>query len=127
MRAVNAVIVSDAIPTEDIGTVMEWLEKKRCYTVADPRYGYWNVRLAEEERGWLPVGSTSRKLKEAEPCYTTTEKENLAIVFRLRKFGPCLYEEKVLAVAKMAAAQAEARGDGAALLKMRSVFGMRMG
>jgi RNase H-like domain found in reverse transcriptase len=117
MRAVNAVTVSDAFRTEDIGAVMEWLARKRCYSVADLKYGYWNVRLAEEERGWLPVGSTSRKLKKAEPCFTTTVKENLAIAFRLQKFGPYLYEENVVAVAKMAAAQEEARGDGAALLK----------
>jgi RNase H-like domain found in reverse transcriptase len=63
------------------------------------------------------VGSTSKKLKKAEPCYTTMEKENLAIVFGFRKLGPCLYEKNVMAVAKMAAAQAEARGDGAELLK----------
>jgi hypothetical protein len=63
------------------------------------------------------VGSTSRKLKKAEPCYTTTEKENHAIVFGLRKIGPCLYEENVVAVPKKAAAQAEAPGDGAALKK----------
>jgi hypothetical protein len=30
MRAVNAVQVGDAFPTEDIGAVMEWLAKKRC-------------------------------------------------------------------------------------------------
>jgi hypothetical protein len=68
MRAVNAVTVDDAFPTENIGAVMEWLENKRCYSVADLKCGYWNVRLAEKERGWLPVGSTSRKLKKAE-CY----------------------------------------------------------
>jgi hypothetical protein len=28
MRAVNAVTVSDAFPTEDIGAFMEWLAKK---------------------------------------------------------------------------------------------------
>jgi hypothetical protein len=65
MRAVNAVTVSDAFPTEDIRAVMEWLAKKRCYSVADLKYGYWNVRLADKERGWLPVGSASRKLKKA--------------------------------------------------------------
>jgi hypothetical protein len=117
MRAVNAVTVSDAFPTEDIEAVKKWLAKKQFYSVADLRYGCWNVRLAEEKRGWIPVGSTLRKLKKAEPCYTTTEKENLAIVFRLRNFGLCLDEENVVAVAKMAAAQAEARGDGAALIK----------
>jgi hypothetical protein len=90
MKAVNSVTVGDAFPTEDIGAVMKWLAKKRCYSVADLKSGYWNVRLAEKERGWLPLGSTSRKLKKAEPCYTTTAKVNLTIVFRLRKFGPCL-------------------------------------
>jgi hypothetical protein len=35
MRAVNAVTESDAFLTEDIGAVMEWLAKKRCYSVAD--------------------------------------------------------------------------------------------
>jgi hypothetical protein len=117
MRAVNAVTVGDAFPTENIGAVLEWLAKKRCYSVADLKDGNWNIRLAEGERGWLPVGFASRKLKGAEPRYTTTEKENPAIVVGLRKFRHFLYEEKVVAVAKMAAAQAEAFGDGAALLK----------
>jgi hypothetical protein len=38
-------------------------------------------------------------------------------VFGLRKFRRCLFEENVVAVAKMAAAQLEAWGNGAALLK----------
>jgi RNase H-like domain found in reverse transcriptase len=40
------------------------------------------------------VGFASRKWKGAEPRYTTTEKENLAVVFGLRKFKHCLYGEK---------------------------------
>jgi hypothetical protein len=40
MRAVNAVTVGDALPTEDIGPVLEWLAKKRCYSVADLKDGY---------------------------------------------------------------------------------------
>jgi Reverse transcriptase (RNA-dependent DNA polymerase) len=50
MRAVNAVTVGDAFITEDIGAVLEWLAKKRWYSVADLKDGYWNVRLAEESR-----------------------------------------------------------------------------
>jgi hypothetical protein len=126
MRAVNAVTVGDAFPTEDIGAVLEWFAKKQCYSVADLRDDYWNVRLEKEESVWLPVGFDSRKLKKEEPCYSSSEKENISIVFGLQKFGPCLYEENIVAVAKMAAAQAEARGDGAALLKNEDTFGMRM-
>jgi hypothetical protein len=50
MRAVNAVTVGDAFPTKDIGAVLEWLAKKRWYSVADLKDGHWNVRLAEESR-----------------------------------------------------------------------------
>jgi hypothetical protein len=50
MRAVNAVIVGDAFPTEDIEAVLEWLAKKRWYSVAYLKDGYWNVWLAEESR-----------------------------------------------------------------------------
>jgi hypothetical protein len=50
MRAVNSVTVGDAFPTDDIGAVLEWLAKKRWYSVADLKDGYWNVRLAEEPR-----------------------------------------------------------------------------
>jgi hypothetical protein len=55
MRAVNAVTVGDAFPTEDIGAVLEWWTKKRWYSVADLKDGYWNVRLAEES-SVLPPG-----------------------------------------------------------------------
>jgi RNase H-like domain found in reverse transcriptase/Integrase zinc binding domain len=41
------------------------------------------------------MGFASRKLKSAEPRYTTTEKENLAVVFGLWKFRHCLYGEKL--------------------------------
>jgi RNase H-like domain found in reverse transcriptase/Integrase zinc binding domain len=40
------------------------------------------------------VGFASRKLKGAEPRHTTTEKEDLAVVFGLRKFRHCVYGEK---------------------------------
>jgi hypothetical protein len=50
MRAVNAVTVGDAFPTENIGAVLDWLAKKRWYSVADLKDGYWNVRLAEDSR-----------------------------------------------------------------------------
>jgi hypothetical protein len=40
VRAVNAVTVGDACPTEDIGAVLEWLAKKRWYSVADLKDGY---------------------------------------------------------------------------------------
>jgi hypothetical protein len=50
MRAVNAVTVGDVFPTEDTGAVLEWLAKKRWYSVADLKNGYWKVRLAEESR-----------------------------------------------------------------------------
>jgi hypothetical protein len=47
-----------------------------------------------KRKGWLPIGFASRKLKGAEPRYTTTERENLAVVFGLRKFRHHLYGEK---------------------------------
>jgi hypothetical protein len=34
-------------------------------------------------------------MKGAEPRYTTTKKENLAVVFGLRKFRHCLFGEKI--------------------------------
>jgi Reverse transcriptase (RNA-dependent DNA polymerase) len=40
----------DAFSTKDIGAVLEWLARKRWYSVADLKDGYWNVRLAEESR-----------------------------------------------------------------------------
>jgi RNase H-like domain found in reverse transcriptase len=68
--------------------------KKRLCTDAS-KYGLGAALLQwEEERGWLPVGFASRKLKGAEPRYTTTKKENLAVVFGLRKFRHCIYGEK---------------------------------
>jgi hypothetical protein len=50
MRAVNAVTVGDVFPTKDIGAVLKWLAKMRWYSVADPKYGFWNVRLVEKSR-----------------------------------------------------------------------------
>jgi hypothetical protein len=50
MTEVNEVTVGEAFPTKDIGAVLEWLEKKRWYSVADLKDGYWNFRLAEESR-----------------------------------------------------------------------------
>jgi RNase H-like domain found in reverse transcriptase/Integrase zinc binding domain len=68
--------------------------KKRLCTDAS-KHGLGAALLQwEEERGWLPVGFASRKLKGAEPSYTTMEKENLAAVFGLRKFRHCLDGEK---------------------------------
>jgi RNase H-like domain found in reverse transcriptase len=46
------------------------------------------------EKGWLPIGFASRKLKGEEPRYATTEKGNLAVAFGLRKFRHHLYGEK---------------------------------
>jgi RNase H-like domain found in reverse transcriptase len=39
------------------------------------------------------VGFASRKLKGTEPRYTTTERENLAVVLGLRKFRHYVYGE----------------------------------
>jgi hypothetical protein len=50
MRAGNSVTVGDAFPTEDIGMILDWLAKKRWFSVADVKDGYWNVRLAEGSR-----------------------------------------------------------------------------
>jgi hypothetical protein len=50
MRAVNAVTASDAFPTEEIGEILEWLAKKRWYSIADLNDRYWNFRLAEDSR-----------------------------------------------------------------------------
>jgi len=68
--------------------------RKRLCTDAS-KYGL-GVALLQDEggEGWLPIGFASRKLKGAEPRYTTTEKENLAVVFGLRKFRHHLYGEQ---------------------------------
>jgi hypothetical protein len=50
MRAGDLVTVGDAFPTEDIGMILDWLAKKRWFSVADVKDGYWNVRLAEGSR-----------------------------------------------------------------------------
>jgi RNase H-like domain found in reverse transcriptase len=68
--------------------------KKRLCTDAS-KYGLGAGLLQwEEERGWLPVGFASRKLKGPKSRYTRTEKVNLAVVFGLRRFRHCLYGEK---------------------------------
>jgi hypothetical protein len=68
-------------------------ERKRLCTDAS-RYGLVAALLQDEgEKGWLPVGFTSRKLTGAEAKYTTTEKENLAVIFGLKKFRHVLYGE----------------------------------
>jgi RNase H-like domain found in reverse transcriptase len=51
------------------------------------------LQFEGEDKGWLPVGFASRKMKGEEPRYTTTEKECLAIVFGLRKFRHLLLGE----------------------------------
>jgi hypothetical protein len=67
--------------------------KKRLCTHAS-KYGLGAALLQwEVQMGWLPVGFASRKLKGAEPRYTTTKKENLAVVLGLRKFRHSLYGE----------------------------------
>jgi hypothetical protein len=40
---------------------------------------------------WLPVAFGSRKLKEVEVRYTTTENRCLEVVFELRKYRQLLY------------------------------------
>jgi hypothetical protein len=70
------------------------MQRKRLCTDAS-RYGL-GVALLQfegEDKGWLPVGFASRKMKGAEPRYTTTEKECLAVVFGLRKFRHLLHGE----------------------------------
>jgi hypothetical protein len=42
--------VGDAFPTEDIGMILSFLAKRKWFTVADLRDGYWNVRIAPESR-----------------------------------------------------------------------------
>jgi hypothetical protein len=55
MGAVNSVTVGDAFPGEDIQTSVNWLAGKKWYSVADLRYGYWNVELAKESRPYTAV------------------------------------------------------------------------
>jgi hypothetical protein len=58
------------------------------------RYGIGGVLLQQEDTGrWLPVGFVSGKLKVDEPRYTRTERENLGVVFGLRKFCHNVYGE----------------------------------
>lgn len=45
----------------------------------------------EGERGWLPLGFASRKLRGAEGRWITSEKECATIVFGLEKFRHLLY------------------------------------
>jgi RNase H-like domain found in reverse transcriptase len=67
--------------------------RKRLCTDAS-RYGIGAVLLQQEDTGsWLPVNFASRKLKGAEPRYTTTERENSGVVFGLRKFRHYVYGE----------------------------------
>jgi RNase H-like domain found in reverse transcriptase len=52
--------------------------KERLCTDAS-KYGVGAALLQweNEAKGWLPIGFASRKLKGAEPRYTTMEKENM--------------------------------------------------
>jgi hypothetical protein len=45
-----SVTVGDAFPTKEIGMILDWLAKKRWFSVAEVKDGYWNVRLAEGSR-----------------------------------------------------------------------------
>jgi Reverse transcriptase (RNA-dependent DNA polymerase)/RNase H-like domain found in reverse transcriptase len=49
--------------------------------------------VRRRRQGVVPVGFATRKIKGAEPPYTTTEKESLAVVFGLRKFQHLLHGE----------------------------------
>jgi RNase H-like domain found in reverse transcriptase len=69
-------------------------EKRLCTEASKYGLGAALFQCEIEEKGWLPIGFASRKVKGAEPRYTTTEKENLAAVFGLRKFRHHLYGEK---------------------------------
>jgi hypothetical protein len=68
--------------------------KRLCTDASKYGLGAALLQWESEKKGWLPIGFASRKLKGAEPRYTTTEKENLAVVFGLRKFRHHLYAEK---------------------------------
>jgi Reverse transcriptase (RNA-dependent DNA polymerase) len=59
MRAVNSMTVGGAFPTEDIGMILSFLAKRKWFTVADLRDGYWNVRLAPESRYLTAVKTVS--------------------------------------------------------------------
>jgi RNase H-like domain found in reverse transcriptase len=67
--------------------------RKRLCTNAS-RYGFGVALLQLEGEGkvWLPVCFARRKMG-AEPRYTTTEKECLAVAFGLRKFRHLLHGE----------------------------------
>jgi RNase H-like domain found in reverse transcriptase len=51
------------------------------------------LQFEGEDKGWLPVGFASRKMKGTEQRCTTTEKECLAVVFGLRKLRHLLHGE----------------------------------
>jgi RNase H-like domain found in reverse transcriptase len=63
------------------------------------QYGLGVFLLQKEvERGWLPLGFASRKLKGAEVRWTVSEKESGAVIFGLKKFRHLLYGEEFTVV-----------------------------
>jgi transposase InsO family protein len=50
LRALNAVTVGDAYPTEDVKEIVGWLATKRWFSVMDVRESYWNISLAPGSR-----------------------------------------------------------------------------
>lgn len=68
--------------------------KKRLVTDAS-QYGLGVMLLQDEgDRGWLPLGFASRKLRGAEGRWVTSEKECAGVVFGLEKFRHFLYGEE---------------------------------
>jgi hypothetical protein len=68
-------------------------ERKMLCTDAS-RCGRGAALLQDEgDKGWLPFGFASTKLKGAKARYATTEKENLAVIFDLKKFRHVLHGE----------------------------------
>jgi RNase H-like domain found in reverse transcriptase/Integrase zinc binding domain len=69
--------------------------------VTDARqYGLGVFLLQNDvERGWLPLGFASRKLKGAEVRWTVSEKECAAVIFGLETFRHLLYGDEFTVVA----------------------------
>jgi RNase H-like domain found in reverse transcriptase len=74
------------------------VEKRLCTDASRYGLGVALLQFEGDGKGWLPVGFASRKMKGAEPRYTTTEKECLALVFGLRKFRHLLHGEDFVVV-----------------------------